>query len=275
MRRVRRTSCAAVCVLFVVAGVASPSAQDSGRLPELTQPVTDLANVIDPDSERQIDALSRTLQAASGDVVVVVTLPTIAPFPDLRTYAVELFENHGRGIGQTGEDNGVLIVLAVAERSVWIEVGYGLEQWITDGFAGETSREMMIPEFRQERYGPGLLNGTARVISRIAERRDVTLEGVEIPRTAIERDSRISPTVVVFIIVALIVLSSLDGGGGRRGRRNVWTSGVGPFGGGWMYGSGGWGRRGGFGGGVGGGFGGGFGGFGGGRSGGGGGGGSW
>ena len=68
------------------------------------------------------------------------------------------------------------------ERRVWIEVGYGLEEWITDGFAGETSREVMTPEFRQGRYGPGLLAGTTRIIGRIAQGRNVQLTGVEVPR---------------------------------------------------------------------------------------------
>ena len=37
-----------------------------------------------------------------------------------------------------------LILLAVQERRVWVEVGYGLEQWITDGFAGETDQIVVI-----------------------------------------------------------------------------------------------------------------------------------
>ena len=272
MEIVLRLLRASLCALLALVLLAPP-AEAQAALPNLTQPVTDVANVIDAESELRIDAMIRALQAASGDAVAVVTVPTVEPYADLREYAVALFQNQGRGLGQRGEDNGVLIVLAVEQRSVWIEVGYGLEQWITDGFAGETSREVMIPEFRQGRYGPGLLLGTARIVSRIAERRNVSLDGVEVPATRPERESWLSPTTVLLIIVALIILSSLDGGG-RRGRRNIWTSGVGPFGGGWMYGSGGWGRHGGFGGGRGG-FGGGFGGFGGGRSGGGGGGGSW
>ncbi len=96
-------------------------------LPELTQPVHDFAGVVDPSSEQQLDQLSRSLQAASGDVLVVVTVPTIEPYADIREYAVKLFENHGRGIGEKGKDNGILILLALKERRVWIETGYGLE----------------------------------------------------------------------------------------------------------------------------------------------------
>ncbi|MGE3704573.1 MAG: YgcG family protein, partial [Vicinamibacterales bacterium] len=132
-------------VVCLACAVAAPLRAQTPPLPEITAPVTDLARIIDPESAAQIDRLSRTLQSATGDVVVVVTVPTFAPYGDIREYAVKLFENHGRGIGTRKDDNGLLILLALDERRVWIEVGYGLEQWITDGFAGQTSREDMVP----------------------------------------------------------------------------------------------------------------------------------
>jgi uncharacterized protein len=238
-------------------------------LPELTQPVHDFADGIDPSTEQQIDQLSRSLQAASGDVLVVVTVPTIEPYADIREYAVKLFENHGRGIGEKGKDNGVLILLALKERRVRIEVGYGLEQWITDGYAGETSRDYMTPDFREGRYGAGLLRGAQRIAARIAQGRNVTLTGVEIPSDARPRTGTDIPFSVHFMIFLAIMLFRRRRGGPGRGLRHWggggwsgWSSGVGPFGGGWSGGGGG-------------GFGGGFGGFGGGSSGGGGGGSSW
>ena len=84
----------------------------------------------------------RTLQEKTGDAVVVATVPNVAPYPDIQDYAVDLFENHGRGIGEQGKDTGALVLLSVGDRKVWIEVGYGLEGFITDGFSGETSREV-------------------------------------------------------------------------------------------------------------------------------------
>ena len=187
----------------------------------------------------------RALQAASGDVVVVATVPTIEPYGDIREYAVKLFENHGRGIGQKGKNNGLLILLALKERRVWVEVGYDLEEWITDGFAGETSREYMTPEFRNGRYGAGCAPGTERIIGRIAQGRNVTLEGVRRARgrrrdREAARRSRIWLPIVIFIVI--LILSRIGGGGGRRSRfwgGGGWSSGVGPFGGG--FGGGGFG----------------------------------
>jgi uncharacterized protein len=261
--------------LVVTSATAVTVASQSARsLPELTAPVNDFAHVIDAASAADIERMSRALQAATGDVVVVATVGTIEPFGDIREMAVKLFENHGRGIGERGKDNGLLVLLAVRERRVWVEVGYGLEQWITDGYAGETSREFMVPEFRAGRYGAGLRAGVERLIGRIAEGRNVRLQDVPAPRP-VSRPGSNTPVpvwLILLIFVAVLVVSRIGGGRGRRrtfwggGPWSGWSSGVGPFGGGW--------GGGGFGGG-GGGFGGGFGGFGGGRSGGGGGGGSW
>jgi uncharacterized protein len=241
-------------------------------LPSLTEPVNDFAHIIDPSSKAGMDRDIRALTAASGDVVIVATVPTIEPYGDIREYANKLFENNGRGIGQKGKDNGLLILVSVKERRVWIEVGYGLEEFITDGYAGETTRNVMTPEFRQGRYGPGLLAGTRRIIGRIAQGRNITINGIEAPRDFAPRVG-FSPSltwIIIFFIIILL-LSRIGGGPGRpvrrwgRGGWSGWSSGVGPFGGGW--GGGGFGGSGGFGGG--------FGGFGGGRSGGGGGGGGW
>jgi uncharacterized protein len=246
--------------------------------PELTQPVNDFAGVVDSASAARMDEIIRSLQkATSGDVVVVATVDTFKPYGDIREYAVKMFENRGRGIGQKGKDNGLLILLAVQDRQVWVEVGYDLEEFITDGYAGELSRKVMVPEFRNGSYGAGLLAGVTRIASRIAERRNVTLEGAtQPPDDSHEDEVGFGGTGLVFFIVLMILLNII--GRTRRRRRgwggspwSGWNSGVGPFGGGFGGGGGGFGGGfGGFGGG-----GGGFGGFGGGRSGGGGGGGSW
>jgi uncharacterized protein len=236
--------------------------------PLLSAPVNDFANVIDAESAAAIDRMSRALQRASGDVVVVATTATVEPYADIEEYANTLFENQGRGVGDRQRDNGVLIVLAIEERRARIEVGYGLEEWITDGFAGQVIRRDMAPELRNGRYGAGLLAGTARIVGRIAAARGVTLEDVPVqPEPGPSRAAPV-PLVVFVLILVAVLLASRIGGGPRRGVRrwgtsswSGWSSGVGPFGGGWR------GSRGGFGGG--------FGGFGGGRSGGGGASGGW
>ena len=263
----------AAIVLAACVAAAAPLAE-AQSLPELTRPVNDFANVIRPAEEAQIESLIRQLQSASGDVIVVATVKTFQPEADIRTFATKLFENHGRGIGQKGKDNGMLVVVAVDDRQVWAEVGYDLEGLITDGFAGETSRQTIVPYFRRGDYGGGILAGVTTFARRIAEARNVTLDNVPLNQPVPTRDDGDPGLPFALIFFLFIVFLNVVGrvmraifGGRRGGRRRRWGSMVGPFGTG--YGGGGsWGSGGGS-------FGGGFGGFGGGRSGGGGGGASW
>ena len=80
----------------------------------------------------------------------------------MNEFAVRMFENGGRGIGQKGKERRV--VLALKEKQIRIETGYDLEEFITDGFAGETIRDVMRPAFQRGEYGPGLLAGATRSI---------------------------------------------------------------------------------------------------------------
>ncbi len=256
-----------------------PAAAAQSDPPLLSKPVNDFANVIDGASEQDLDRMIRTLQQASGDVVIVATVPTFQPYATIDDYAVKMFENHGKGIGTRKNDNGLLIVVAVNDRKVRIEVGYELEAFITDGFAGQVIREVVAPAFRAGQYGPGLVAATRRIVTRIAEGRGVNLTDLPQPAAPNQASRRsggrfpVALAVIILIFVLRVIAARTD----RRRRRRYWgggpwsgwNSGVGPFGGG----SGGFG--GGFGGFGGGGGGGGFSGFGGGRSGGGGASGGW
>jgi uncharacterized protein len=263
----------ALLVSLIAAGAARAQ-----ELPPLTEPVNDFAGVIDAASRREIDARIRALERATGDVIVVATVQTFAPFGSIEEMAVKMFENHRRGIGQKGQDNGVLILVAVADRKVRIEVGYGLEEHVTDAFSGQTIRDVITPRFRRGEMGAGLLEGTNALVNRIAARRGVAIEGASRPASSRRRSNGPGALggllMILFVFAVISTLSRLIGtaassGARRRRRRGPWSGwhgGVGPFGGGSFGGGFGGGFRGG---------GGGFGGFGGGRSGGGGASGGW
>ena len=239
--------------------------------PRLTAPVNVFAHASAAARAQVIDRGVRALLGATGDVVVVATVPTYQPYGDIREYGVKMFENGGAGIGQTGKDNGILIVVAVNDRKVDIEVGYALEEYVPDGFAGQTIREDLLPQFRSGNYGAGLVAGTTRIINRIADARGVSLQDVPRGRPASQPTGGLSllPIIIVFVVILMMARTRRQsrgrpwGGGPWSG----WNRGVGPFGGGFGGGFGGFGGGGGGGGG--------FGGFGGGRSGGGGASGGW
>ncbi len=241
--------------------LAAPPATAQAATPALTDTVNDFAHIVDAGSRAELDRRIRALRDATGDTIVIAAVPTFRPFGSIDEYAVTMFENGGRGIGDKGKDNGLLIVVAVQDRAIRLEVGYGLEALVPDGFAGEV-RDVIKPYFRQGQYGPGLLAGTTRLINRIAEERGVTVPDVPVERPPRQAQGRrgFSPGVLFWIVLVIIVIWNNS----RRPRRRYW--GGGPWSG-WSGGVGGFGG-GGFGGG-------GFGGFGGGGSGGGGASGNW
>lgn len=196
-----------------------------------------------------METLSMEVLQKTGTSVVVATLPAVED-SDVAIYATELYEDWG--IGKKGEDKGVLILLALKERRVRIETGYGVEGILPDGLVGEILDRYTVPFLKKEQYGQGLFNAVAAVSTVIAKDAGVNLTGaVKTYRTSRSRTRRISLFPLIFIILILFSLF-------RRGRGILPLLILGSMGG-----------RGGFGGGFGG-FGGGFGGFGGGMSGGGG-----
>lgn len=143
--------------------------------------------------------------------------------------------------GNAERDNGALLVVGMDERSVRIEVGYGLEGVITDAMAGRIIRYDIAPAFREGRYGAGL----ARAVSNIAR----LARGETLEEPASESVPAWLP--LLFIVVFILIVSSIA----RRARRG-WISGSGWRGGGWGggpfiggFGGGGGGGGGGFGGG--------------------------
>lgn len=166
--------------LVAVAPTTTRAQSSQPTLPSLTAPVNDLANVIDAASAREMDRRIRALQAATGDAIIVATVPTFQPYATIEEYAVKLYEK--AGIGAKGKDNGALILVAVNDRRARIEVGYGLEGTLTDGYCGDVIRTAMLPAFRKNDYGEGLLEATTQVINRVAAERGVTLQDVPAPQ---------------------------------------------------------------------------------------------
>jgi len=250
-------------VIFPLFALIISANLQAGQFPEPKGLVNDFASVIAPEYESKLRQVTGELLSKTGVPIVVVTMPDIGG-EDYNEYANRLYA--AWGIGKKGEDRGVLILVTLKERKMRIETGYGVEGIIPDGLAGEIRDRYMVPYFRKNRFGEGLLTGTIAIAEIIARDAGVELSsGVSPVRPPAKRGSGLSALLVGLFF--LIFLFSM----GRRG--SLWPLLFLPFigrGGGYAGGYG----RGGFGGGFSS-FGGGFGGFGGGLSGGGGAGGSF
>lgn len=235
--------------------------------PAPTGHLSDFARVVDPASADSIESLATELRQKTGAELAVATFQDLGG-ETIEAAATDLIATWG--VGRKDENDGVLILLAVTERRVRIEPGYGLEGVLPDGRCGGIIRTIMGPDLSANRFGTGLLRGAQAVAAAIAQERGVTLTGAGgVVPPPIQQSGPPSIVLLILLILLFMFLGSIFNRGtrGRRGwsdwsgRRGGW---YGPWGGGFggMGGMGGTGgSRGGFGG---------FGGFGGGMSGGGG-----
>lgn len=246
--------------LALFLAVAPGARAQESDIPPAVGFVNDRAGVMDESARAKLESFLDQLKQKTGAEFAVLTIQTTAPL-DPSEYKTKVFESWK--LGKKGEDNGLLMLVAVDEHQVRFETGYGLEGTLPDGLESRIFREKMQPLLRQGDYTGAITAGVLACAARIAAEKGVTLEwdGREL-RYDSGGERSMPPVGVAMIVFFVIIMTILRATGMGRRRRRGWY--IGP----------GWG--GGFGGGFGGGGGGGgFGGFGGGSSGGGGGGGSW
>ena len=204
--------------------------------------VSDFAGVVDDRSRSAMETLIAELEQKTGAEIAVVTVRSLDGF-SVEEYAVKLFASWG--IGKRKKDTGVLLIAAVQERRVRIEVGYGLEGILPDGVTGEILDTYVLPSFREGKYGAGLYRGVAALAVRIAQDAGVELTGAG--RDALPQPR--TPSLLEMILGAFVFLILMS-----VFIRNPFlfllliSGGRGGFGGGGGFGSGG--GFGGFGGGM-------------------------
>lgn len=134
------------------------------EIPRLTQRVEDRANVLSPSQENELTALLEELERKDSTQVVVLTVESTQP-DSIEGFANRTFNSNE--IGQKGKNNGALIVVAVKDRKVRIEVGYGLEEKLTDATCSLIIQREMVPHFKSGRYGDGIVQGCRGVVDTI------------------------------------------------------------------------------------------------------------
>ena len=212
--------------------------------------VNDFAGIIDAENARKITSLIGELKQKTTAEIAVVTIPSLEQ-QDLADFTNRLFARWG--IGNKEKDNGVMILIAVNERKIRIETGYGVEGVLPDSVCGAIIRDEIAPRFRNSDPGGGILAGTYAVANRIAAQYNAELTGQYAPagagaaRKATGLEKLFSFIFMIFMIILfiknpwlfLLLLSSGRHGGGGGG----FGGGFGGFGGGSSGGggaSGGW-----------------------------------
>ena len=160
--------------------------------------VSDYANILDSKTRIDLENKLTQFEKQSGVEIAVVTVNNLDN-ETVETYAVKLFEEWK--IGKSGKDNGILFLIAPKEREVRIEVGYGMEGTITDLVANKIIQKDVIPQFKQNNYTQGILNGVDSLFGIIDKSIDPTIYESDSNRS----NNRslfdiIDPRIILFII---------------------------------------------------------------------------
>ena len=233
--------------------------------PDPPRLVNDAANILTPEQVAALEHKLVALDDSTSNQIAVVIIKTLGDY-DIQDYATKLFREWG--IGNKKTNNGVLIIAAIDDRRVRIEVGYGLEGAIPDITTASIISNEITPRFKEGNYYQGI-SDAADALTKAA----VGEYKVKTERKVKSKDGRGGGSILTFIIILVVIFIILGGrgrgGGGRSGGMGGLAEGliIGSLLGGGRGGGGGWGGGDSGGGG--------FGGFGGGSSGGGGASGSW
>jgi len=141
--------------------------------PKANGRVNDFANVIDSATEAELDRRLAQLEQQTSFEIAVATIPSLGGLAST-DYANRLFKEWG--VGQQKLDNGVLVVIAIEDRDMAIEVGYGLEGVLPDGLAGQVIRDDFTPRFRENDYSGGIRNGVMRLADIVEKQQVLTPE---------------------------------------------------------------------------------------------------
>ncbi|WP_159589373.1 TPM domain-containing protein [Chelativorans xinjiangense] len=175
-------------LLFAVSALAA-------ELPQLTGRVVDNAGLLDAGAEAGLTEKLAAFEAKSSDQIVVATIESLDG-EAIEPYANRLFR--AWGLGQAGEDNGVLLLVALNDRRMRIEVGYGLEGTLTDLHAKLIIENTMVPAFRAGDYAGGITGAVDDIVT-VLEGNAAELEA-RARRAAEENAEPIWPVVLFFIV---------------------------------------------------------------------------
>lgn len=147
-----------VLAIICIAGTQNVFAYQSPGSPQGY--VNDFADVLKPEDEKFLETTLGGVEEGSKAEIAIVTIPALGD-ETIETYAVKLFEEWG--IGKKGSDNGLLILVAPNEKKVRIEVGYGLEEYITDARSSQIIASDLTPSFKVGDYASGLFFATESI----------------------------------------------------------------------------------------------------------------
>lgn len=171
------------------------------EVPSLKARVNDYANIINSNTENELNNYLASLEESTDIQMVVLTVPSLQG-EDISSFSIKVAEKWK--IGRSGEDDGALLIVALNEREVRIEVGYGLEGKLTDAKCGLIIRNVIIPEFKNGNYSAGIYKGIKNMAGIASD--DKELVNHSVAQNKEEDDDWVGMIYTIISIIVFIVI---------------------------------------------------------------------
>lgn len=209
------------------------------QVPPLKGRINDYAGILTPAQENQLEELLAEAETKTTSQVVLLILDSLEG-EVLEDFSIRVADSWK--IGQKGLDNGVILLIAMAEKKIRIEVGYGLEPVLTDLKSGYIIRNVIAEQFKKGQYFGGIAQGLKTITGIIT--RDYEIPPEELEKYRKEGKKGKGVFVPFFFVFIFILLANIFRGGRQRGSSVFWGGGFGGrsgggFGGGGFSGGGG------------------------------------
>jgi uncharacterized protein len=179
----------------------------SQSLPVLTGRVVDQAGVLNQDQQNEIENYLQNYESATGHQIVVAIINSTGEYP-IEEYSIKLAEQWK--IGKKGKDDGIILLVALQDRKIRIEVGYGLEGVVTDLESGQIIRNLIAPNFKTNDYYTGIKLATYR----LAELTGMSKSGLIDEESLKEQpkpEKKLGLIKTIFLIIFIIIVVFISG----------------------------------------------------------------
>lgn len=187
----------ALCAAVLAAAPAL--AQQLQPVPALERRVTDLTGTLTPAETQELESRLAAFEQHKGSQIAILLVPTTEP-EGIEQFAIRVAEQWK--LGRKGVDDGALLLVAIQDHNLRLEVGYGLEGVLPDVIAKRIVSDVITPYFRQGDYYGGLRAGVDRIIR--------VVEGEPLPEP--ERGWRGDVGVGQALLPLLLIFAVVGGG---------------------------------------------------------------
>jgi uncharacterized protein len=152
-------------LIFVRGGAVSLQTKNEQQFPKPIGYINDFGHLLSEEENRILTTEAADFEKRTTAQLAVLTIETTHPYETIELYATKIFNQWG--IGQKDKNNGLLLLVAIKERQVRIEVGRGLESTLPDAKCKEILQTQVTPRLRAKEYFPALQNGMEAMMKEI------------------------------------------------------------------------------------------------------------